>query len=321
MVQHGRAFRTVGGDQVIGARRRLHRLHCAHRDYVGIIARRGYGSVAGIVARVVSAIVARGHHHYDARIPSLFHRLVQGIEGVALKNATAQRKIDHPDVVLALQGNGLLNGRNNGAVGGRTVLVKRPKVNDVGVGGDTPERDVTVTARGAASVAGDDARNVRAVAVKVVGGIGRRIEVLAVNNAAGLAAARLRQVKNGVHSAVDYGEAHSRAVLAHAGGNVSPHGRNRVVHRALQRAIQRNVLDVGILADEAGDVALGHGPTVSLDQSKRLAIAGSHALGRIHVGGRRRVVILHHHVYCRAGGHRLQVLRHLRGLRRAPRRR
>src|SRR5207302_10353679 len=139
------------------------------------------------------AVVARGGDDYNSSVPRLLHRLAQGIKSVALEDAAAQRKVNYPDVVLILQGNSLLNGRNNGAVGGRTVLAERPQVDEVGIRCDTPERYVTVTAGRDTSVACDDARNVCAVAVQVVGSIGRRIVVVAVKNAAALAAARLRQ--------------------------------------------------------------------------------------------------------------------------------
>src|SRR6266851_9703470 len=233
MVQHGGALRAVRRNQIIAARRCSHSLHSADGDHIGIIAGRGDRPVAVIVVGIVSAIVTSGDHHYDASFPGLFHSLAQGIESIALENAAAQRKINDPDVVLALQRDSLLNGCYNGAVGSRTILVESPQVDDVGVRRDTPEGYVAISAGGTSSVASDDAGNMRAVAIQVACSIGGRIEILTVDNSANLAGTGLRQVPNGVYSAIDNGNAHSRAVISQAVGNIGSHGGHCIVHRSL----------------------------------------------------------------------------------------
>src|SRR5260370_39457039 len=168
MVQHGGALRAIRCNQIIGARWRPHGLHRADGDHIWVIAGRRDRSVAVVIVGIVSAIVTSGDHYYDSGFPSLFHSLAQGIEGIALENAAAQREIDDPDVVQALQRDGLLNGCYNGAVGSRTIPVKNPQIDDVGIRRDPPEGHVAISAGGTPAVARDNAGNMRAVAVYVV---------------------------------------------------------------------------------------------------------------------------------------------------------
>src|SRR5438105_2641669 len=99
MVQHGRALRTVRGNEVIDSRRCPHGLHRADGDHIWVIAGGGDRSVAVVIVGIVSAIVTSGDYYYDAGFPRLFHSLAQRIEGIALENGAAQREIDDPDVV------------------------------------------------------------------------------------------------------------------------------------------------------------------------------------------------------------------------------
>src|SRR6266851_10122512 len=187
MVQHGGALRAVRRNQIIGARRRPHGLHGADRDHIWVIAGRGDRPVAVVIVGIISAIVTGGDHYDDAGLPGLFRSLAQRIQGRALEDTASQRKVDDPDVILALQRDGLLNGGYNGAVGSRTILVEGPQVDDVGIRRDTPEGCVAISAAGTSSVASDDAGNMRAVAIKVICSIGRRIEILTVDNSANFA--------------------------------------------------------------------------------------------------------------------------------------
>src|SRR5207302_7338020 len=133
----------------------------------------------------------------------LFDGLAERIEGIAFEDAASQRQIDDPDVVLVLKNDCLLNSCNDGAVCGGTILVQRSQIDDVSVRCDAVEGYVAISAARTASVARDDAGNVRPVSIQVVCGINGGIEILTVDNSANLAVAGLRQVPNGVHSAVD----------------------------------------------------------------------------------------------------------------------
>src|SRR5260370_13156715 len=167
MVQHGGALRAIRCNQIIGARWRPHGLHRADGDQIWVIAGRRDRSVAVVIVGIVSAIVTSGDHYYDSGFPSLFHSLAQGIEGIALENAAAQREIDDPDVVQALQHDGLLNGGYNDAVGGRTVLIESPQVDDVGIRRDAAEGHVAISAGGTSAFASDNAGDMWAVAINV----------------------------------------------------------------------------------------------------------------------------------------------------------
>ena len=80
--RRGRTFGTVAGNLIVDSRRRTHS-HCrSHRDDGGVVRRNADGAKA--VRRGEAPIVARGHHHHDARLPGGFHCLVNRIEGVAL---------------------------------------------------------------------------------------------------------------------------------------------------------------------------------------------------------------------------------------------
>src|SRR5450631_642341 len=109
MVQHGRSFGTVGGDEIIRTGGGTHGLHGANGDHVGIVAGRGDGSITVIVVGIIAAVVARRHHHDYSGVPGLLDRLAQRIRGVALEYSPAQRQVDDADVVLTLEGNRLLD--------------------------------------------------------------------------------------------------------------------------------------------------------------------------------------------------------------------
>src|SRR5712672_4314058 len=105
MVQHGGALRAIRRNEIIGARRCPHGLHRTYGDHIWVIAVCGDRTVAVVIVGIVSAIVPSGDYYYNAGFPGLFHSLAQRIDRITLENAASQRKVDDPDVVLALHRN------------------------------------------------------------------------------------------------------------------------------------------------------------------------------------------------------------------------
>src|SRR6202035_1244292 len=84
---------------------------------------------------------------------------------------TAQRKIDHSDVVQRLQRNGLPDGRNHSAIGARAVLIEDTKIDNVGLRRDAFKGSRILGTDRTGTVAGDQARDVGAVAILIVGAV------------------------------------------------------------------------------------------------------------------------------------------------------
>ena len=159
VIDRGRALGAVAGDQVVASGGRAHALHSAHGDHVGIVAGSGDRGVAISTGGIVPAIVAGGHYNNDAGIPSLLDRLAERILRIALVHRAAKRKVDYADIVDGLQGDGGLDGVDDGAVLPCPIAIQHAEIQDGSVGCDS----LVEPLRGM-SVAGDDAGNMRAVA-------------------------------------------------------------------------------------------------------------------------------------------------------------
>jgi hypothetical protein len=130
----------------------------------------------------VAAFIAGGDYHHDSALASRFHRLAQRILRAALENGTAQRQIDHANVVLSLELNGLLDGRDHHTVVAGAVLIQNAQIQNVRMGRDAFERTEGALLIGRTAVPRDDAGHVRSMAEIVVEHSSN--EALPIDNAA-----------------------------------------------------------------------------------------------------------------------------------------
>ena len=144
MVNQRRALGTVAGDLVVGVGQSAHRVHGANGDHEGAVARSVDRRVTLGAVGVVAPVVPCGDHDDDSGIPGLLHRLAQGIHRVALKNWTAERKIDYANIVLVLERDGALNRGNDGAIGRRSVVIQSPKTDNIHIRRDSADRVIKV---------------------------------------------------------------------------------------------------------------------------------------------------------------------------------
>src|SRR5208337_3615672 len=115
------------------------------------------------------SIVAGRDHHDDACMPCLLNCLAQWVAGVALIDRPAHRQIDDSDVVGVLQLDSRLDGLDDEAVAALAGAVQYAKVNQTHVGRHALDDDIAPGASGVAAISTDDAGDVRAVAISVVG--------------------------------------------------------------------------------------------------------------------------------------------------------
>src|SRR5581483_3024405 len=104
-----------------------------------------------------------------------FRCLAQGIQLIAFKNRSAQRKIDYPDVVRVLQADGRVDGGDYGTVGAVAVLVEDAEIDNVRVGSDSFEVESVAVADRPRAVPGDNPGYVPPVAIMVVGAAAHEI--------------------------------------------------------------------------------------------------------------------------------------------------
>ena len=116
LIDGARAFGRIAGDLVIGAGKRANRVHRTHGNNVRAVARSGDRTVAIRAQAVIPAIVPRGNHHHDSRLPSRLDGMTKWIVRVGGGYRPAQGEVEHTDVVLILQRYGLLDSGNDGAV-------------------------------------------------------------------------------------------------------------------------------------------------------------------------------------------------------------
>src|SRR5205085_10799545 len=129
------------------------------------------------------------------------------INCAALVNWPPEREVNDTDVILALQLYGLLDRRDDGAVGTCAILVKNSQIEKVGIRCDAFENVQRSWHGRGFAIARENAGYVRSVSVIVV--LNRSAdEAFAINNAR-RARVRRPEVRMRVDPAVNYRNAHS----------------------------------------------------------------------------------------------------------------
>ncbi len=178
---------AVAGHDIVAEGGGVHGVGGTDCEHKGVIAGGVDGPVALIVERIVAAVVAGGDDDDNAGLPCLLYSLAQGVERVALIDRPTQGQVDHLDVVGVFEGDGGVDGGDDGGVRTGTVFVEGAKVNDVGVRCNAGEGAGIDRTGGVGTVASDEAGDMGAVAVSVERGGLIRDEVGAVDEAAGTA--------------------------------------------------------------------------------------------------------------------------------------
>ena len=175
MVDHGGTLGTIAGHAIIVAIGAAHIFHGAHGNHIGIVTRGHDGAVSAGTKSVVAAFISSGYNHHNACLPGIFHGPAKRVQSVAFIHRTAQRKIDHANVVLLPVRDGLLNARNHGAVCTRAGAVQNPIADDVCVRRHTDEGVDKRNPGRCGAVARKDARHMGSMAVPITGIGGIRV--------------------------------------------------------------------------------------------------------------------------------------------------
>src|SRR5271155_1264903 len=102
MVDERGALGTVTGDLFVGLRVRSDHTGSANGYDVRIVPRHANRTVAILAISIVTTGISRRGDHHDTGAPCGLNSLIQRIDGIGFVNRTAERKIDHADVVGAL---------------------------------------------------------------------------------------------------------------------------------------------------------------------------------------------------------------------------
>ncbi len=185
MIDEGRAFGAVARHDVVGEGCGVVGVGGAYGEDVGVVAGRFDGAVALGAECEIAAVIAGGRNDDDACLPGLLYGLTEGIKRVALEDWAAQREIDHAYVVGIFECDGSLDGLDDGGVSTLAIPIEHLEVDEVYVGSSTEESaEVLVAVRGG-PVPADKTRDMRAVAVLILGVVGGSWhEALAVDNTA-----------------------------------------------------------------------------------------------------------------------------------------
>src|SRR5713101_253574 len=182
MIEERRTFRAVTRDRLARLRIRVMQAGGAHGDNVGVVSGSRDGGVPMRPQRIVTPIIASGHHHDDASLPRRFRSLAEWIQSVTLKDRPTEREVQNANVICGLERDRLLNGCDYGAVGAPTISVEHAKIDDVGFRSD-PAIDGAVSREGIMAVRRDDPRHMRAVSIRVLSAGVAGDEALAIDNA------------------------------------------------------------------------------------------------------------------------------------------
>ena len=165
-VDGGRTARAVGRDLVVPARERALGAVGTHRQHPGRVARSRDAAVLRLLLVVDRLLpqVAGGSDDDDAGVDRALGGERQRVGLVRLGDACAHRDVDDADVVRHAVRDGPLEGGDDVADDAAAVLVEHLQADEV-----RRRRDARVRAIRVVAVAGDDAGDVRAVAVVVVG--------------------------------------------------------------------------------------------------------------------------------------------------------
>ena len=155
------------GDAVIGGAARLPGVDSPNGDHIRIVA--GGENAAG--AEV--ALVAGGAYHDDPGLPGGFHGQRHGVLLGRTGHVTADRDVEHTDAVLILVGDRPSDRRDHIGRAALAEPVQHLDGDDVGLRGDAAELCRRVAAqvgwRRGGAIAGDQARDERAMAGVIVG--------------------------------------------------------------------------------------------------------------------------------------------------------
>ena len=158
--------RAVRRDLVVPARERALGAVGTHRQHPGRVARGRDAAVLRLLLVVDRLLpqVAGGGDDDDAGVDRALGREGQRIGFIRLGDACAHRQVDDADVVRHAVGDGPLEGGDDVADDAAAVLIEHLQADQV-----RRRRDARVRAVRVVAVAGDDAGDVRPVAVVVVG--------------------------------------------------------------------------------------------------------------------------------------------------------
>ena len=241
-IERGWSLRAVSGNAVIGPGGCTHILHGTNRDDIRIVAGGSDGAIAVGCCGVGTAVVAGGHHHHDASLPRLFHGQAKRIGLIGFIDRAAQREVDHPDVVLTLQGDGLLNTGNHVAVSAVAILIQHPDIDQVDARGNTLDGPIVSAAGGVRTRTGDQPRNVGSVTKHVAGAA--RGKLFPINNLAA-------DIGIIADAAVDNRYANAGAIHAELISQISTHGGHGLIqhdHRvAPDGPVGRDVFHIRII--------------------------------------------------------------------------
>ena len=160
----GRHYVIADGWGVVGVGR-------ADRQNIGVVAGSFDGAVALRVEREVATIIADGDDDNDAGLPASSTAAASGSTQAALPDGAAGRKIDDFDVVLVLEQEiAVVDGRDEALdLATWAVGVQHLEVDQADARSDAGEGVEEAAAGGVMPVASDEAGDVRAVAVAIVG--------------------------------------------------------------------------------------------------------------------------------------------------------
>ena len=190
------------------------------------------------------------------------------------------------------------------------VAIEHAQIDELNVWRDALKRLGESGAAGVLSAAAQDARHVRAVAEVVVKGNSRN-ETLVVNNSRDGRVGILEILLVGGHAAVDNGDANSGAIIAVSPSDAGIDRRRYIIQRAAQRAVERNISDIGIAGKVVQFLDLNR-IQATVNQAQGGFLQTADQLDLFVVSVRRLLLELNDNIYRRVLVLFLQIFRDLR---------